>query len=195
MFLTFLYNVILLYLFVAHRVGKAGGGWEDEDESPEHEKISSVGFNQNNSLAGKGDQMSTILTSMYISTEVKPGKKEKGALEDEFMADFLNFVQQWPVLYSSFMEYSRRCSMLDKLLLLQSIKNVLVSNPPDHHIIALLTLIDTNVCDSIFTPVDVEKILLSELKRLAEDKDINEIVSTKAKRIQLVTEKLGAMCK
>lgn len=65
---------------------------------------------------------------------------------------------------------------------------------PHHHQMALLTLVDLNVHDDVFSPIHVRDALSFVLELLQKDLKAADVVRTRAKRLALVTDKLAQVC-
>lgn len=101
----------VLFIFSAHKTGRAGGGWESDDEVQD---------------SSSSPITSDFDVSLGLADQQPSEEQVVGVMEEQFLNTLLNRKTLWPVDHDKLIELCQECTSLDISLLLRKISDKII---------------------------------------------------------------------
>ncbi|XP_021920669.1 AP-4 complex accessory subunit Tepsin-like isoform X2 [Zootermopsis nevadensis] len=166
----------------AHVPGRAGGGWESDDDI-QQEEVSEL-QQYSSSKRGSNVSVDSLEKIEPSAAEVTPVKE----IVNEFC-----ILQEWPVPLSQLNDACKKSATLNCGDVLHAIGNILLQSPSKVSDISLtraLLMLEWFLRTDLITPAAFSKAISVPLNRVLKSESIGQDVMVKAQKIRLILDKL-----
>ncbi|KAJ9578693.1 hypothetical protein L9F63_005055, partial [Diploptera punctata] len=155
----------------AHVPGRAGGGWESDDEIPElHDTHSSSTVSV--------DSLEKYCYHYYYYVVAR-----------EIVSEFCN-VQEWPVSLSQLNETCKKCSSLNCMDILEAVGCLISGKSSDASLLRALLILEWFLRTDLITPAAFSDVVSLPIDQVLKSESTSDTVKFKAKKIRLILDKL-----